>query len=169
MGDGPRVSAKAGAIVAADSSLLGNLSIGAGTVVHPLAVIDGRDAPVVIGDNCIVEEMVTIKALGDALVIGDGNMFEVGSTIKATAVGNCNQFEARCSVAGIKVRNFCTVGAACTASGADLPDRTVVYGRESLRREWSGHGVTQQLALQAKHLEYLRDMLPTAHKLRVFY
>ena len=136
----PRVVAKPTAIVAADTSFLGNVSIGAGTVVHPRATIDGRQAPVVVGDNCILEEQVTITARGDRVFIGDGNSFRVGATLDASNVGNCNQFEARSSVVGADVHNFCAVGAGCTVT-TDLADRTVVYGSESLHREWSGYGV----------------------------
>ncbi|EPQ26915.1 uncharacterized protein PFL1_05550 [Pseudozyma flocculosa PF-1] len=48
-----------------------------------------------------------------------------------------------------------------------LPDRTVVFGHSASRRQWSGEGVKQQAALHAKHLEYLRDMIPKAHKLKI--
>lgn len=49
----------------------------------------------------------------------------------------------------------------------ELPDQTVVYGADSKRRLWSGQGAQQQAALHAKHLEYLRDAIPRAHKLKI--
>lgn len=139
-----------------------------GTVVHPRAVLDGRVAPLKIGDNCIVEERAVLRAHGGGLTIGDGNLFEVDCVVEASDIGNCNQFEPRCVVArGASICNFCTIGAACRVDGASITDRTVVFGEHATRRTWSGEGVAQQLALHAKHLQYLRDTLPHAHKLRL--
>ena len=132
--------------------------------MHPRARIDGRSAPVTLGNNGVVEEGAAIVG---AARIGDGNLIEAGAVLESCDVGNCNTFEARCRVADAKVGNFCTVGPACSVTGADgaLADRTVVYG-QGARRLWSGEGVQQQLALHAKHLQYLRDVLPHAHKLK---
>ena len=49
----------------------------------------------------------------------------------------------------------------------ELPDQTVVFGADSKRRLWSGEGAQQQAALHAKHLEYLRDIIPRTHKLKI--
>jgi dynactin-6 len=49
----------------------------------------------------------------------------------------------------------------------DLPDQTVVFGHNNQRRLWSGEGVQQQEALHAKHLEYLREVIPKLHKLKI--
>ncbi|KAN0065170.1 hypothetical protein ACQY0O_001667 [Thecaphora frezii] len=48
-----------------------------------------------------------------------------------------------------------------------LPDRTVVFGKGASRRLWSGEGSKAQAAQHAKHLEYLREMIPNAHKLKI--
>lgn len=37
-----------------------------------------------------------------------------------------------------------------------FPPRTVLYGEQSLQRQWSGNGVRQADALHMKHLDHLR-------------
>ena len=141
----------------------------AGTVVHPRCKIDATLAPIRLGDNCLVEEGAELVSGAAGMVIGDGNLFRAGCRVSAREVGNCNVFEPRCVVdGGVIVASFCTVGAGCQVRGdAALPERTVVWGAHAARRTWSGEGVAQRLALHAKHLQYLRDTLPHAHKLRL--
>ena len=49
-----------GCIVCKSAVLVGDISIGSGTVVHPFARIIAKTGPVVIGDNNIIEEMAEI-------------------------------------------------------------------------------------------------------------
>eukprot|EP00048_Salpingoeca_helianthica_P023869 m.27854 g.27854 ORF g.27854 m.27854 type:complete len:125 (+) comp9045_c0_seq2:155-529(+) len=71
----------------------GQLTIGAGCVIHPTATIIA-DGPIVIGANNTIEELVTIINKGpDTMRIGDGNVFEVGSRIEASSLGNNNVVE----------------------------------------------------------------------------
>lgn len=70
-------------IIAQDTDIKGNVTIGSGTVIHPKAVIhvlhDGEGASIVIGNDCIIEELVQIVHSGKGtMVIGDANLFEVG-------------------------------------------------------------------------------------------
>jgi dynactin-6 len=58
----------------------GNITFGNGTVVHPKATIHSLGgAEIIIGSDCIIEEMVQIvhREKGK-MVIGDRNLFEAG-------------------------------------------------------------------------------------------
>lgn len=166
----PRLSLHAKAVVPADVDIRGTVTIKSGTVVHPRARLDGTVAPVVVGENCIVEEGVQLTSGAGGLHIGDGNWLRVGCRIASESIGNCNVLEVGCSVpAHVRVGNFCVIGAGCdlsTWAPTDLPERTVVYGNPPCQRTWSGDGIGQQLASHAKHLQYLRTALPQHHKLR---
>ena len=45
----------------AEARITGKVTIGAGTVVHPEAVIDATAGPIVIGGNNIIEEQVSLS------------------------------------------------------------------------------------------------------------
>ncbi|KAI6656394.1 Heat shock protein 70 [Oopsacas minuta] len=81
-----------GAVVCADTILIGQVTIGANTVVHPKATLDGSGGPIVIGQNNILEENVVIKGT-EIIEIGSGNSFRVGTHCHAKKVGDNNIFE----------------------------------------------------------------------------
>lgn len=173
----PRLTVHSQATVVAEADLRGDITIGSGTltaypgtVIHPRAKIDASHAPIRLGDNCIVEEGAELVSTPEGMKIGDGNLFRVGCSVASKQVGNCNIFEPKCRVPSqVCVADFCTVGAGCNLMQDEgtLTERTVVYGEENTRRLWSGEGVGQRLAQHAKQLQYLRDTLPQAHKLRM--
>ncbi|KAH8582527.1 acyltransferase [Cryptosporidium sp. chipmunk genotype I] len=97
-------------LICLESSIVGNVELGEGCIVHPSALIDGGVGGIIIGKNNIIEESVKIvnktinkMSIGNnnwfhvrceidsALTIGDNNSFEVGSRVnKNTKVGsNC--------------------------------------------------------------------------------
>jgi len=149
----------------------GTVTIKSGTVLHPRVRLDGTLAPLVVGENCIVEEGVQLASGPRGLQIGDGNWLRVGCRVASEHVGNCNIFEVGCHVpAHVHVSNFCVIGAGCdmqTSESRELSELTVVYGADAAERTWSGDGIGQQLATHAKHLQYLRTTLPQYHKLRI--
>lgn len=49
-----------GAIVCEESKLRGDITIGTNTIIHPCAIIIAECGPIVIGDNCLIEEQVQI-------------------------------------------------------------------------------------------------------------
>lgn len=68
------------ALIAQDTILRGDVTIGQGCIIHPRATIDASLGPIVIGSDCVVEEMAVIRnRRRDTLRIGDGNYFMVGS------------------------------------------------------------------------------------------
>lgn len=161
-------------IIAADATIRGSVTIKTGSVIHPHSKIDASRGPIVIGENCIVEERVQLVSANEGgMNIGDANSFRAGCCVCAAEIGNCNIFEPASRVfASISIPNFCVIGAGCSV-GSDtgvpyaLSERSVIYGLNSEHRVWNGDGVGQQAALHAKELVYLRDTIPKAHKLRI--
>ena len=47
-------------VIAADTVVSGHVVIKSGTVVHPHATLDASRGPMVVGENCIVEEHVRL-------------------------------------------------------------------------------------------------------------
>lgn len=91
-----------GAVVCKESILVGEITIGARTVVHPKAVIKALDGPILIGENNLIEDQARIingrdrekrsegaekeaEASSDrkqsVMIIGNHNVFEVSSII----------------------------------------------------------------------------------------
>lgn len=74
------------------ATLTGDITIGPDTVIFPGAQIRSFDGagPVVIGRGCVLEEGACLVNLGPGeMRIGDGNLFEVGCTVRAQQVGLC--------------------------------------------------------------------------------
>jgi dynactin-6 len=87
-----------GAVVCNEAMIVGDVSIGARTVVHPRAVIIAEAGPIIIGENNLIEEQahivnsrrsdtnaIDVKAPADnsgqnatVMIIGNNNVFEVG-------------------------------------------------------------------------------------------
>ncbi|VDK26706.1 unnamed protein product [Anisakis simplex] len=81
-----RITLAADAVVCKEATLFGDISVGAGTVVHPAAEIKATNGPIVIGENNNVEELAVIENLlvnlgpeGETMTIGRDNVFEVRS------------------------------------------------------------------------------------------
>lgn len=55
------VKIASGAIVCEESKLRGDITIGANTIIHPCAIINAESGPIIIGDNCLIEEQVQIN------------------------------------------------------------------------------------------------------------
>lgn len=51
------------ALVISDAILKGKITFGAGTIIHPKAVINARDGEIIFGRNNIVEETAVIENL----------------------------------------------------------------------------------------------------------
>ena len=81
--------------------LVGDISIGSGTIVHPFARIISKTGPVVIGDNNIIEEMAEIVndspepgERDKVMIIGSGNLIGVAASVSSLKMGNSNTVEA---------------------------------------------------------------------------
>ncbi|KAG1169531.1 hypothetical protein G6F70_008315 [Rhizopus microsporus] len=156
-----RITAGPKSIVCQETELRGEISIGAGTVLHPQCRIIAENGPIYIGKNNIIEENVVIFNKNPTpLVIGDNNEFEVGCC-------NNNIIEARGRILGnTAIGNHCVIGAGCsTESNETIPDLTVIYGADSKRRIQS-EPLPSQATLHARHLDYLQEVLPKYNHLK---
>ncbi|XP_037806175.1 dynactin subunit 6 isoform X1 [Lucilia sericata] len=164
-------------IVCEDSTLRGDITISPGCVIHPSASIIAEAGPIILGENCIVEEYATIAyrlpegdkssaVTGDpapALTIGANNVFEVGCTVEANRIGDKNVFECKSYVSPeVSVSSGCIVGAGVRLQcKQQLPENTVIYGRECMQRE-----AIDKHASQTLQIDFLRKVLPNYHHLR---
>ena len=114
------------AVVCEGARLVGRVTVGAGTVVHPTAQIVAGGRPIVIGDNCVVEEMVVIStapapASAGAASAGAAASAGVASTGAAAAapaaavpgerlaIGGLNLFEVGCRLEDCASVGSCNV------------------------------------------------------------
>ncbi|PWZ00227.1 trimeric LpxA-like protein [Testicularia cyperi] len=175
-------------------ALQGPISIGSDCIIEETAVIVNRSRNLLkIGDSNLFEVGCRIEAS----VIGSNNIFEVRSKVASNvAVGSFCTIGAGCTVVPQPLLredlssifddgdedeqgSLKTTGDDNAETDEDvanvqsdeirdeLPDRTVVFGADCKRRLWSGEGAQQQAALHAKHLEYLRELIPRVHKLKI--
>ncbi|KAG0242852.1 Dynactin subunit 6 [Mortierella sp. GBA43] len=117
---------------------------------------------IIFGSGNIVEENAVIINRGpDALIIGDNNVFEVGSVMEGSKMGNRNTLEVRSHVkAGTWVGDDCVIGTVCsTHEGEILEDKTVIYGANNQRRTYSGSRTSHNI-VHGRHLDYLMQTLP---------
>ncbi|EAT32878.1 AAEL013591-PA [Aedes aegypti] len=165
-------------MVCEDSNLRGDITISGGCVIHPSTTIIAESGPIVLGENCIVEEYATIlyripkhhpayQSVLDGtvkpLIIGPDNIFEVGSTVEALKIGERNLFECKSYVsADVVVTNGCVIGAGCRLVGEQvLAEKTIVHGRQCQMRE-----AIEMQKTQMVQMDYLRKILPNYHHLK---
>ncbi|KAG6820855.1 hypothetical protein H0H93_010682 [Arthromyces matolae] len=159
------------AVVCQDVDLKGDITIGAGSIVHPKATIFAIGGPIVIGSGCIIEESsIIVNRKKEVMRIGDDNLFEIGCRVEASSIGNSNTISTRARVHHtVRLGSYCVIGAACLLVPTEdeiLPDYTVVFGPSAEKRTWSGRGKAQEADLRRKHAEYLREMLPKFNRRR---
>lgn len=161
-------------------------------MIHPRVSILAKAGPIVIGENCLIEEYTTIINDVDesdpdrpkTLVIGSNNVFEVGCTIEASKIGEKNLFECKSSVGkGVEITSNCIIGAGCQVKGRrTLPENTIVHGPNCSERELlEKSGVSRfniydrssstnlfRLCFQSHSLQltFLRKLLPSYHFIR---
>ncbi|KAF4567784.1 hypothetical protein EYR40_006792 [Pleurotus pulmonarius] len=159
------------AVVCQDVDLKGDITIGAGTIVHPKATIFAIGGPIVIGMNCIIEESaIIVNRRKQVMRIGDDNLFEIGCRVECPSTGNYNTVSTRARVHHtVRLSSYCVIGAGCLVAPSEdeiIDDYTTIYGPDAQRRVWSGRGKVQEADLRKKHVEYLRDTLPKFNRLR---
>ena len=159
-----------GAIVCNESHLMGEISIGTRSVVHPKAQIIAEAGPIIIGENNMIEERAKIINAKDpngettkVMIIGNNNVFEVDSTSYALKIGDYNNLESKSTVGKSTVlTNGCIIGAGCKLLTEEvLPENCVVYGAKNDRRVQGDRPGPQTL-----QIEYLSKVLPHYHHLK---
>ncbi|XP_026070675.1 dynactin subunit 6 [Carassius auratus] len=170
------VKIAAGAVVCVESDIRGDVTIGARTVVHPKARILADAGPIVIGEGNLIEEQALIinsypeNILPDAedvepktMSIGINNVFEVGCVSQALKMGDNNVIESKAEVGrNVILSSGCIVGACCQVNTCEvIPENTVIYGSECLRRVQ-----TERPQPQTLQLDFLMKILPNYHHLK---
>ena len=153
-----------GAIVCSEQTqLIGNITIGQKTVVHPTATIIAENGPIVIGDSNLIEEYSRIiNKETETMVIGSFNVFEVGCYSESLKIGDNNVLESKCRV-GRKthVTSGCVIGAMCDLDiDETLPENTVIYGNQCQRRIQHEKPTPQNY-----QLDFLNKIMPNYQKL----
>lgn len=160
-----------------ESTFRGDITISSGCVVHPSVTILAVSGPVIVGENCLLEEYTTIihdvgggaNLVGSSgsgappvLLIGPNNVFEVGCTVEALRIGERNVFESRSYVSNkVTVSNGCIIGAGCELVDEQrLAENMVVYGTHAEQRE-----AIDKQKVQTSQLDHLRRVLPNYHHL----
>ncbi|CAG8643245.1 1110_t:CDS:10 [Ambispora leptoticha] len=157
------------AVVCQDTEMKGEIDIGSGTVLHPQCKILAESGPIIIGSNNIIEENVTIiNKQPTPLIIGDENVFEVGCYVEGSKIGNKNVIEAKARILGnTSLGDNCVIGAVCSTKRDEvIPNNTVIYGDHHNRRTQTTCA-SQQSSLHARHLDYLREVLPKFNHVRI--
>ncbi|XP_066142599.1 dynactin subunit 6 [Euwallacea fornicatus] len=136
-----------GALVCEESKLRGDITIGAGTIIHPSVTILAEAGPIIIGENCLIEEQAKIihrlpfdqqeQENTPVLIIGSHNVFEVDCTVESPKIGNNNVFETKCFVGNkVTVSDGCTIGAGCRITDEQvLKENISIFGGNCQMRE----------------------------------
>ena len=128
-----KVHISRGALVCENVSFQGKhaIEIGAGTVIHPLCVIDASNGPVLIGADNILEERCEIRNLGSGatMQVGSMNLFGVDSVVKARSIGHRNAIGIKARIElDAMVDDDCLIGAGVIVPASEqLPSRHVAF------------------------------------------
>uniref|UniRef100_A0A8C4NG97 Dynactin subunit 6 n=1 Tax=Eptatretus burgeri TaxID=7764 RepID=A0A8C4NG97_EPTBU len=166
-----------GAVVCVESEIRGDVTIGARTVVHPKARIIAEAGPIIIGESNLIEEQVLIinrypqknghvdpnRDEPITMIIGSNNVFEVDCQSEALKIDDNNIIESKARVGrDMILSSGCVVGACCDVKTCEvLPENTVIYGNNCLRRLQSEKPQPQTL-----QLDFLMKILPNYHHLK---
>ncbi|KAK6617194.1 hypothetical protein RUM44_005525 [Polyplax serrata] len=155
-------------IICEDTTIEGDVTIGNGTIVHPRACIIAEAGPIVIGEHNLIEDKAMIINSGESnsgstsvMIIGNYNVFEVGSRCESLKIGDYNVLEAK-SVVGRQVvlSNHCIVGAGCTVTHPKILDENSAFYGPNCSLRLSKSNQTHLL-----QMDFLRKLLPNYHYL----
>ncbi|XP_001372816.2 dynactin subunit 6 isoform X4 [Monodelphis domestica] len=165
-----------GAVVCVESEIRGDVTIGPRTVIHPKARIIAEAGPIVIGEGNLIEEQALIlngypeNIIPDmenmepkSMIIGTNNVFEVGCYSEAMKMGDNNVIESKAHVGrNVMLTSGCIIGACCNLNTFEvIPENTVIYGADCLRRVQ-----TERPQPQTLQLDFLMKILPNYHHLK---
>lgn len=138
--------------------LEGEITIGAGTIIHPSAHIHGK---VIIGANNIIEEKVQLIGEGNRPVtIGNANHVEVGAKISGK-IGNGNVIEHRAVIRenGV-VGNGCLIGINIEVGNGDVvEDNTAIWGALHNTRQLKSTSAEDNEQQILPKIELLREQI----------
>mmetsp|Transcript_16185 Transcript_16185/g.21439 ORF Transcript_16185/g.21439 Transcript_16185/m.21439 type:complete len:198 (+) Transcript_16185:30-623(+) len=145
-----------------------NIEIGAKTIVHPLARIEAISGPIIIGEGNIIEEFCEIinNVSEEPLIIGNSNLFEVGSAIHANKVGTYNVFKPRCRVdANSSIGNGCMIGSTVhIQEGTAVGDNSVLFRFGDSRESYGVHTPSNNTERNMHHISLCQRALSDPKK-----
>eukprot|EP00730_Choanoeca_flexa_P019892 TRINITY_DN9731_c0_g3_i2.p1 TRINITY_DN9731_c0_g3~~TRINITY_DN9731_c0_g3_i2.p1 ORF type:complete len:163 (+),score=37.78 TRINITY_DN9731_c0_g3_i2:64-552(+) len=126
------------ALVCRGAVLEGEVTVGAGTVIHPTARIVATKGPIIIGENNMIEEQAVVenKRDGAVMIIGDGNVIETGAKCYFGSLGKDNVISAKAIVEDqVQIGSNCFLGPAVVVKeDQTLEDHTIVSGTGNIVR-----------------------------------
>jgi len=164
------VKIAAGAVVCAECEIRGDVTIGARTVIHPKSKIIAEAGPIIIGENNLIEELVSISNVSSengpnqtVMIIGNNNVFEVACDCQSLKIGDNNILEAKAHLGrSMELTNGCIIGTQCSVTSHEvLPENTVIFGSSCERRVQ-----TEKPPPQTLQLDFLTKILPNYHHLK---
>ncbi|CAI5439869.1 unnamed protein product [Caenorhabditis angaria] len=150
------------AVVCAEAQISGEVSIGDGCVIHPFAIFDAKNGPIIIGNNCLFEEYCVIRNCGDGepMIIGDENAFHVESECFAKYVGNRNLIGCRARLdRACFVADDCHITPQCHVASRQTLEQNAVVVENGVIRYHEGN----KNQILNGQLEVLRNLLPNYH------
>eukprot|EP01084_Bolivina_argentea_P266237 451507_1 len=106
------------------------INIGKNNIIQPGVVITPKKGRIIIGDNNVIADNVTIinNSTKD-MIIGNGNVFECRSRIEALKIGNFNRFETKCHIMkNVVIGNGAVIGPkVIVIMKKKVKDNTLVY------------------------------------------
>ena len=173
-----KLTLSATAVVSDDAELIGTISIGSSSILHPKCSVLATAAPIVVGERTIVEDRAVLEnaTTGDdgissavaamVMTIGNGNLFESGCVIRSTYIGHSNWFEPKSEThAGSVIGNNCTIGSGVViARGEKVPDNTIIvcvqddqgYARRIVRKQ-KDYMIKTKQAITQKYIDAFAD------------
>lgn len=117
--------------VSRESTLVGDVRVGPNATVWPGAVLRGDVAPVVVGEESLIAENVTVHAAE----LGEGTMVGSGAVVNDAWIGDgcLLGFNAVVSDAEIGDGSVVAAGAICRF-GSEIPPESFVYGHPGQAR-----------------------------------
>ena len=166
---GKGVVISSSAMVSTSAVIEGDVFIGPGTIVNPLCEIRAKNGPICIGEDNIFEECAKVFSASTegtdyernvGMVIGNLNLFEVGSVVEALEIGNCNVVEIKACLKSLcVVPNGCVIGTTSLVQEREtLENHSAVFRNGSscfTRVQPRAH--TLQFSMFRKYLDSLRE------------
>lgn len=176
---------ESGAVVCQEAEVIGDVSIGSGTVVHTRArIVASRSGTssgsVIFGPENIIEEKALLQSSEAPLVIGAGNVFQVGCRVDSSILGDGNIIECRAVVgAGSRLGNGCVIGVGVVLPpGSVVPDDTIITADGTRHvvpgsmevsycycNRYSGSSRQSNISLASKQGDVLRKTLPKYNRI----
>merc|ERR1712117_37756 len=127
---------------------------------------------IIIGERNLIEERTTIiNESSSVMIIGDDNVFEVGSEIKARMIGNNCIFGIKSKIGkNVSVEDGVVLASKCEVIVSDkssdkivtIKEGTSIFGENS--ENW--HTVKQMPTSQSQQIDYLKNVLPKYHQMK---